>query len=335
MPDVATIEDVATRAGVSVATVSRALRGLPHVSPATRERVQRIATELDYRPNPHASRLAAGRSGTIGIALPLLNSWFYGNVLAGVEAVVSEDRHDMHLVTVGDADAMARFVGDLPSLSKQVDGLVMVDLFMLDDMWDAMAEGGMPIATVGLEIGRFDSVVIDNVGAAHRAVTHLAELGHRRIAFIGGGPGYSEFESAEVRRQGYRNALADAGIEDDPDLHVPGGFTVDGGREVMLHLLEGEHPSAVFCASDEMAMGAMWAAADAGLSVPEDVSVVGFDDQPAAAALGLTTVHQPVSSLAARAAAMVLDRVGGSETPPRRVEVETHLEVRRSTARTI
>ena len=334
MPDVATIEDVATRAGVSVATVSRALRGLPHVSPATRERVRRIATELDYRANPHASRLAAGRSGTIGIALPLVNSWFYGNILAGVETVVSDDQLDMHLVTVGGHSAMDRFVSDLPALSKQVDGLLIVDLFMPDQLWEDMAGGVLPVATVGLDSGRFDSVLIDNVAAARGAVTHLLELGHRHIGFIGGDVEESlALESAEERRQGMVEALAAFDVESG--LHAPGGFTVDGGREAMAHLLKEGRPTAVFCASDEMAIGAVQAVTEAGLRVPGDVSVVGFDDQPIAGALGLTTVHQPVSRIAARAAAMVLERVGGVDSPPRRVEVATHLEVRQTTAPTI
>lgn len=333
MPDVATIEDVATRAGVSVATVSRALRGLPHVSPVTRERVRRIAAELDYRANPHASRLAAGRSGTIGIALPLVNSWFYANVLAGVQTAVSGDQLDMHLVTVGGPTAMDRFVSDLPALSKQVDGLLIVDLFMPDQLWEDMAGGSLPVATVGLDSGRFDAVLIDNVGAAGGAVTHLLELGHRRIGFIGGVVGEAlPLESASERRRGMLEVLAAYDVDDQHLLHAPGGFTVEGGRQAMLELLAQGPPTAVFCASDDMAIGAMAAAAEAGLRVPEDVSVVGFDDQPVAAAVGLTTVSQPVSSIAARAAAMVLERVGGLDSPPRRVEVATHLEVRRTTA---
>lgn len=332
MPEVATIEDVASRAGVSVATVSRALRGLPHVSPATREKVRRIAGELEYRANPHASRLAAGRSGTIGVALPVLNSWFYGNVLAGVEAVVSEDRLDMHLVTMGGDEGMERFVSELPALSKQVDGLLVVDLFMPDHLWDDLAEGSIPVASVGLETGRCDSVSIDNVGAARQAVTHLLELGHRRIGFIGGGIGESrELESAELRRRGMVEAMAAFGVVSDPRQEVGGRFSVDGGREAMSHLLARERPTAVFCASDEMAIGALWAVREAGLSVPEDVSVVGFDDQPTAGALGLTTVRQPVSTMAARAAAMVLERVGGCPSKARQVEIPTRLEVRRTT----
>lgn len=333
MPEPATIEDVATRAGVSVATVSRALRGLPHVSPTTRERVRQIATELDYRANPHASRLAAGRSGTVGIALPVLNSWFYANVLAGVEAVVSEDRLDLHLVTVGGPAATDRLAAALPALSKQVDGLIVVDVFMPDG--GVLAEGGLPVVTLGLDTGSYDSVTIDNLAAADEAVTHLLELGHRQIAFIGGAVGESrQTESAELRRQGMARALERFGVEDASELHVAGAFSVKGGREAMERLLAGTpRPSAVFCASDEMAIGAMAAVRDAGLSVPGDVSVVGFDDQPTAEAIGLTTVRQPVSAMAARAAALLLDRLDGGEGPARHVEMETRLQVRQTTSR--
>ena len=143
MSRAAKIEDVASRAGVSVATVSRALRGLPHVSAATREKVLRAAEELDYRPNPHAARLAAGRSGTVGVAVPVLNSWFYANVLAGVEAVLAEEAR--HARDRGRRPGChERFIAGLPALSKRVDGLVLCDLFMPDQLWEDLAGGRFP-----------------------------------------------------------------------------------------------------------------------------------------------------------------------------------------------
>lgn len=332
MTDVSTIEDVAKRAGVSVATVSRALRGLPHVSPTTRARVKRIAQELDYRANPHASRLAARRSGTIGVALPILNSWFYGNVLAGIETVVAEDRLDMHLITVDGIPAMETFVAELPALAKKVDGLVIIDLFMPDEMWTALNASRMAVATIGLDTGRFDSVLIDNIAAARVAVDHLISLGHRRIAYIGGGiDEVLTFESASLRRQGMLEAMAFANLDPCQELAVHGGFTVEGGVEAMARLIK-EDPTmtAVFCASDEMAMGAMKAVRDAGLEVPGDISVVGFDDHVVAEAVDLTTVHQPVSAMAARAAGMVLDRVDTDDGVLRRSVLDTRLIVRSS-----
>lgn len=316
MSDGVTIGEVAKRAGVSVATVSRALRGLPHVSPATRRRVEGIADELGYRAHPYASRLAAGRSGTIGVALPVLNSWYYANVLAGVESVISEDHLDMHLVIVGSKAGMGHFVEELPSLNKRVDGLLIVDIFMPDHLWRRLLEGEFPVATIGVDTGLFDAVVVDNRRAAFEAVTHLLDLGHRRIGYIGGTVGESiELESAERRRLGMVEAMTARGVEPDPGLQVPGGFSVEGGREAMADLLEIGPPTAVFCASDEMAIGAIQATVEAGLEVPGDISVVGFDDQPVAAAVGLTTIHQPVPEQAARAAAMVLARIEDRSAP--------------------
>ncbi len=331
MTDVATIEDVAKKAGVSVATVSRALRGLPHVSPSTRARVQQIADQLDYRANPHAARLAARRSGTIGVALPIVNSWFYGNILAGIEAAVSGDQLDMHLLTVDGPEAMRRFVSDLPALSKKVDGLVVIDLFLYDDMWEALADSGMAVATVGVDTGLFDAVLIDNVASARMAAEHLLDLGHRRLAFIGGGVDESlEFESAALRRQGLMEALEAVGGGELTEL--AGGFSVEGGCEAMAELLSRpDLPTAVFCASDEMAIGALMAIRRAGLEVPNDISVVGFDDHSVAGAVDLTTVHQPVSGMAARAADMVLARVAEQSDIPRRAVLATELTVRGST----
>jgi LacI family transcriptional regulator, repressor for deo operon, udp, cdd, tsx, nupC, and nupG len=323
-----TIVDVADRAGVSVATVSRALRGLPHVSPGTRRRVELVAEELGYEPNPHASRLAAGRSGTIGVALPILDAWYYSRVLAGIESIMAEDQIDMHLVVIADESGRRHFVETLPSLRKRVDGLLVVDIFMLDQIWNRVADADLPVATIGLDTRRFDAVMIDNRAAAASAIDHLTDLGHRQIGFIGGTMREAlEVESAETRRRGMEAALRGRGIEPDPSLQAAGGFTVEGGREAMEKLLP-RRPTAVFCASDEMAIGAIQAITEAGLRVPGDISVVGFDDQPVAAAVGLTTVRQPVSEQAAQAAVMVLARVEDRSAPVVKVEMPTRLRCR-------
>jgi LacI family transcriptional regulator, repressor for deo operon, udp, cdd, tsx, nupC, and nupG len=323
-----TIVDVADRAGVSVATVSRALRDLPHVSAGTRRRVREVAEQLGYEPNPHASRLAAGRSGTIGVALPILDTWYYSRILAGIESILAGDQLDMHLVVIADQPGRDHFVDTLPSLRKRVDGMVVVDIFMPEPIWRDLDEGGLPVATIGVDTGRFDAVVIDNHTAAAVAVDHLLDLGHERIGFIGGAVGESlEVESAEQRRRGMDTAMMRRGLERDPALQAAGGFTVEGGHEAMSALL-GRRPSAVFCASDEMAIGAIQAITEAGSKVPEDISVVGFDDQPVAAAIGLTTIHQPVSEQAAQAAVMVLARVGDRSAPVMKVEMPTRLRCR-------
>jgi LacI family transcriptional regulator, repressor for deo operon, udp, cdd, tsx, nupC, and nupG len=206
-----------------------------------------------------------------------------------------------------------------------------VDIFMPDHLWGRLLEGELPAATIGVDTGLLDAVVIDNRSAAVEAVTHLLDLGHRRIGYIGGAVGESvDLESAELRRLGMVEAMTSRSVEPDPGLQVPGGFSVEGGREAMADLLEIGPPTAAFCASDEMAVGAIQATVEAGLQVPDDVSVVGFDDQPMAAAVGLTTIHQPVPEQAARATAMVLARLEDRSAPVVVEEMPTHLCVRRT-----
>ncbi len=334
MADAFTIDDVARRAGVSVATVSRALRGLPHVSPSTRARVERIAEELDYRPNPHASRLAAGRSGTIGIVVPVLNSWYYGNVLAGMHSVLSSRGVDLHLLVVEDEEGIHRLARSLPSVAKRVDGLIICDLIGTDVLWNELVIRAMPVVTLGFDTSLFDAVRIDNEASAKMAVNHLLRLGHRRIGFIGGGDDEPlPFPTGDARRSGWVQALRAHGIEPDSALDEAGGFRVALAESAMRRLLDAPRPpTAVFAASDEMAIGAMSALRHEGLDVPNDVSIVGFDDHLLAAASGLTTVHQPVVEMGAASVERLIARLEGDDGRPDLIEAPTRLIVRETTA---
>lgn len=334
-PFLVTIEDVAAKAGVSVATVSRALRGLPNVAPTTRDKVRAVALQLGYRADPNASRLGARRTRTIGMGVPLLGSWYFSQVVAGAEAVLSAEGYDVLLLAIGSAAARRRMVeGDGP-LHRRVDGLLLVDLRLDPEEVATFARTGSSIVTVGDSYPGFPSVAIDDRRAAAMAVTHLLNLGHRDIALIGDLPGEAlEFTVPGFRRAGYRQALADAGIPVRLDYDVAGNFSVDGGHEAMVRLLATPRPpTAVFAMSDEMAIGAIRAVRDHGLRVPEDVSIVGFDDHELADAVGLTTIRQPVAQIgafAARAALRILDE----EVPdPLHLVVDTALAVRSTTQR--
>lgn len=335
-PGRARIEDVAAGAGVSVATVSRALRGLSNVAPATRERVVAVAESLHYRADPHASRLAAGRTQTIGMGVPLLGAWYFSQVVAGAEAVLAAEGYDLLLVGIGSGEERKRVVREWTLLQKRVDGLILVDLRMDTDEIDALAFGDAHVVTVGDQYGQFPSVTVENRDAARRAVEHLVGLGHRRIGLIGDGPGGAlTFSVPAERRAGYRDALETAGVPVDPSLDVPGDFSVDGGAEGMLQLLAlPRPPTAVFAMSDEMAMGALKVLRAKGVAVPTEMSVVGFDNHELSDAFGLTTMAQPVVGSGGLAARFLLDRFGGDRTAHHLVE-DTHLIVRETTARVL
>ncbi len=304
-----TIEDVAGEAGVSVATVSRALRGLPNVAASTRDRVMAAAELLDYRPDPNASRLANGRSGAVAVAVPMLNGWYFSQVVAGVEAIVKEAGFDLLVHGVGDEEARVRFLSGKTPLGNRVDGLVLVDLRVSDVEADALAAAGVVAATVGFETPHFSSVVLDDVAVARTAVDYLLELGHRRIGIISGiSDDRLRFVVPERRYQGYSEALQAAGIAVDPDLQQAGDFSIQGGAEAMTALMKlDDRPTAVFAMSDEMAFGAIQIARSNGLSVPGDVSLVGVDDHDLAPVMNLTTIRQEVIDHGAVAARLLLN----------------------------
>ncbi len=327
----ATIADVAVGAGVSMATVSRALRGLPNVAPATRQKVQQEAQRLSYRPDPHASRLAAGRTHSVGMAVPELGRWYFSQVVSGARDTLNAHGYDLLLFGVGNGEERRRFVREWGVLGKRVDGLLLVDLRLDTDELADVNAAGMHVVSVGDSYDELPSVTVDNRSAAATAVRHLVALGHRHIALIGEDDHQRHFSVPQFRRCGWIDALAEAGIAPRPELEIPGNFTVAGGYRAMTQLLGcSPPPTAVFAMSDEMAMGAIKAVRDHGLDVPGDVSVVGFDDHDLAHIMDLTTVRQPVIDSGARAATLLIEAIGGQHGSPHDVR-PTELIVRAST----
>jgi LacI family transcriptional regulator, repressor for deo operon, udp, cdd, tsx, nupC, and nupG len=327
----ASIEDVAKLAGVSIATVSRSLRGLPDVAASTRDKVLAAARELDYVASPFAARLASGRSSTIGVVVPFVNRWFFAEVLGSVESVLSEAGYDLLLHNLGNSAGREHFFTTLP-VRKRVDAVVVVSLALSDDEVEALKTLDLPIGLLGAVHPGFFSVRIDDVAAAKQAVQHLVSLGHTRIAVIGGDTDDPmRFTPPHHRLTGYRETLVEAGITPDESLERLGYFTVDGGEAAMRELLAlAERPTAVFAESDEMAYGAIRAIRKAGLRIPEDIAVIGFDDHATADVLDLSTIRQPVaeqgSQLAAALLACLAEPVEASD-----VVLETRLVVRGST----
>jgi DNA-binding LacI/PurR family transcriptional regulator len=329
---VASIEDVARLAGVSIATVSRALRGLPDVATATRDRVLAAAAELDYVPSPFAARLASGRTATVGVVVPFVNRWFFAEVIDTVETALRNAGFDLLLYNLGDEEGRARFFEVMP-MRKRVDGILVISLVLTDAEFDALGSLGVPVGLLGLQRPGLISSSIDDVASARVAVEHLLALGHRRIGLIGGDTDDPmRFTPPLHRRDGYRDALESAGIALDPEVEVLGYFTSAGGGEAMHRLLDlADRPTAVFAESDEMAYGALRTIRRAGLRVPHDVAVVGFDDQVNAELMDLTTIRQPVAEQAVDVTTRLLAGIAQPELQGAAVVLPTELVVRGST----
>ncbi len=324
------IRDVARQAGVSVATVSRALRGQPRVSPETRRRVQEVAASLDYVASPSAASLASGVTRTVGVVVPHVSRWFFGSLVQGMQPVFAQAGYDLLLWDLeGRRDAWGRVFGHL--LSKRVDAVLVLSIALSAEETAALRDLGKPVVVIGGKSG-FPGVRIDDHAAAVEAVRHLLDLGHRRIAFVGverGGEGLHT--TPRDRLTGYRSALHEAGLEPSEQLELTGDYTVDGGIAAACEVLERPDVTAVFAASDEMAMGLLHALRSAGRDVPRQVSVVGIDDHPMALLLDLSTVAQPAPGQGRVAAEMTLDLLRGVEVPDADLVLPTHLVVRGTT----
>ena len=311
----ARIEDVARRAGVSTATVSRALRGLPNVSEQTRLTVSRAAAELGYVVSRSASRLATGRTLAIAVIAPYLERWFYSHLVSAIEAELRQSGFDALLIGIAELDDRGRAPFDPGTLRGRVDGIVVLTVPLTGAELDGLRDLALPTVFVGAAVSGAMSVRIDDVAVARVATEHLLQLGHRRIAYVGGDPRQRiNFTAPVDRRAGWLAALRVAGIEPEQDWEAPGLFTAAGGLAAGERLLGlAEPPTAVFCASDDMAIGVLTAARRRGVRVPEDLSVIGVDGTELAELLELTTIAQPVLKQGELAARMVLQALRGEQ----------------------
>jgi LacI family transcriptional regulator, repressor for deo operon, udp, cdd, tsx, nupC, and nupG len=328
-----TIEHVASAAGVSVATVSRALRGLPNVAVSTRARVEEVARALNYRADPAASRLAAGRSRTIAIVVPLINSWYFANVVAGAEAVCAEDGYDLLILTAPNPASRQKVVATANALDRRVDGLIFVEVAVTNKDVVDLGQRRLAVVTVGQQTDVCSSVRTDNVAIGRIAADHLVRLGHEHVGILGGqAEEPAVFDVPGQRIHGFELALTQAGLQLDRGLIAPGDFTVEGGHQAAHELLaRDDRPTAIFALSDEMAFGAVIAARELGLDIPGDVSLVGVDDHEVAVVIGLTTVRQRVVEHGAMAARALLRRLAGEEHTAEHRVGDIQLVVRRST----
>lgn len=316
----ATIDDVAAAAGVSVATVSRALRGLANVAPATRQAVVDAASRLDYHADPAATRLASGRTGTIGVVVPLLSGWYFAQVVAGIEAICSAENYDLIVMSAASHEHLDRLADDSARLRRRVDGLIFVDYALADSHVDRFHAIDIDVVSIGAARGSFPTVGIDDRMVGELAMRHLLELGHTRIAVVGA-PSDDKldpfrFAVPRLRLAGCTSTLAEAGLALDPALVMPGGFTIDAGVEAGRALFAlAQPPTAILTLSDEMAFGVQRVARDLGVSIPGDVSLIGVDDHELSSVVNLTTVAQDVTRHGSTAARLLIDRLSSHDGP--------------------
>ncbi len=324
-----TILDVAARAGVSKSLVSRALRDAPTVSPARRAAVRRAAEELGYRPNAVARSLVQRRSHTVGVMVSDLHNLFFVEVLDGVQAMAA--RHDYRvLIVTGNRDRAAEEAALETILEHRTDAVILASS-RLSLRSDEAARRSVPVVMVAraARLPGVDTVTNDDVRGAGLAVEHLASLGHRRIALVDGGSG----PGAADRRRGYRMRMAALGLADEVRV-AAGDFTDDGGYRGARALLEtGPPPTAICAGNDLAATGVLTALAEAGLRVPADVSLVGYDNTALAALrhVSLTTVHQPRTEMGETAMAAALRRLAHGAGHARRVVLRPVLVERATT----
>lgn len=320
------IKTVAARAGVSTATVSRALRGLPNVRPDTRQRVLRAARELGYWPTPSAASLATGRTRTIGLLTPWVRRWFNGNVIDGAERELRAHNFDALLHTFNLDAEENRSPLDISALRRRVDGVLVVGMVLTDDELHLLDRLGRPVVFVGAGPPGAHRVFLDDAAAITAAAAHLAELGHRRVAHVGGPVHHRPAWSPPVRRrQSFLRARDRFGFAGEDALLVQGNFSTSSGRRAAAELLRRPGGvSGVVVDSDEMAYGVLTALRRAGREVPGEVSVVSIDGAEVSEVVGLTTLSQDAFSQGVAAARMLLDLIGG-KAADREVVFAPHL----------
>src|SRR6266851_3831201 len=330
----ATVHDVARRAGVSTSTVSHVVNNTRFVSDELRARVLAAMRELDYTPNAAARMLSLKRSHTIGLIVSDIRNPFFASVARGVEDVAQEQGYT--LVLCNSDESAERETACLNALeSRAVDGVLLASAGHADEHLARLVRAGYPIVLVDRDLPELGApaVLLDNEGAAYSAVWHLITRGHRRIGMLSGRAAIS---TTTERVAGYRRALREAELELDDRLVVSGESTSEGGviaADAVLDLHE--PPSAIFSGNNLMSIGALQAIGNRGLLVPEDVALVGFDDFPFpwsdAFRPHLTTIAQPTYELGRRAAEILVHRLKGSKwIPAERVVLEGKLVVRES-----
>ena len=330
----ASLQEVARRAKVSIATVSRVLNKSEKVVPETRAVVEQALRDLGYRPNRVARRLRMkdGRAHLVGLIIPDIQNPFYAEIARGVEDAAYASEYALLLCNSDENPAKEKFYLDV-MCSESVDGIVLPPFDDTDSAVIELVKTGMPVVCVDRSLARVntDLVEVDNYRGAHEAVTHLLGKGHRNIGLI---EGRAQVSTSRERRRGYLDALAEHGVPVRKDLMRAGDFKQESGRVLAGELLDlRKPPTALFVCNNLMTVGALAALHQRELRVPRDVAIVGFDDLPWAEALDppLTVVRQPAYEVGRQAMELLLKRIMEPTRPPISVRLLPELVTRRST----
>jgi LacI family transcriptional regulator len=326
-----TITEIAKAAGISIATVSRVLNNSSHpVSEATRLRILRLASELDYQPNLVARSLRTDTTTTVGIIVESMLSPFIPLIITGIQETLKPAGYMSFILNTNENPEIE--MESIQALHhRQIDGIIFVATW---DRAPKMVEGvtGKPYVFVHRHFETYteNSILVDERYGAEQAIRHLAELGHRRIAFIAGP---QDWDAAIFRLQGYRETMLSLGFSYDPDLVVESSWEVEGGMKAVEELLRrGPLPTAIFASNDPLALGVIYGLQDHGFRVPEDIAVVGYDDREFASLVrpSITTVTLPSREMGVSAANLILRMIKGEIKISKPVEVRGRLIVRQS-----
>jgi LacI family transcriptional regulator len=329
-----TLEDIAKQAGVSRSTASRVVNDDPHVSDSVRMKVQEVILATGYHPHAAARSLASHRSWMIGLVLPRTVSTFFTDpyfprLTQGVAQACNQHNYTLGLFLLDTKEDEKRI---LPRISHKgmLDGILLQTAQMEDKLIDKLVSADFPVVIAGrpFKANGISYIDVDNINASHDAVCHLIQLGYKHIGTI---TGMMNSTVGIDRKEGYRKAILEHGWEVDENLIVEGDFTEESGYAGIKQLLPYK-PDAVFAASDTMAIGAMRAAREAGLHVPNDVAFVGFDDLPIASQsdIKLTTVRQPIIQFGVKAVETLIDLIENGNKPSRCIIMDTELIIRES-----
>ncbi len=324
-----TIRDVAARAGVSHQTVSRVLNNSTEVTPETRDRVNAAIAELDYRPNANARSLAAGRTYALACLAPNLTDYTFASIIEGIESEARQHGYFVFSSSTPDADSFGLLAAELSS-SRRADGLLIINPY--NDARHTRLAPDFPVVLIGSHPAEpINSVSLDDRQAARAATRYLRSLGHRQIVNI---TGPQTEDCTRERIAGYQDALEAARIDPNPALILEGDWTASSGALVIQRLLKSACPfTAVFAQNDRMAIGAIHALRQAGRRVPEDISVIGFDDMPLASYFDppLTTMRQDTLEIGREAVRLLIRTLENPGQPAEQKRLPADLIIRYST----